>query len=444
VSIDTGATCWLEDYNAGEITYYVNGEISKTLGSVQTATFIIEESGSTYRAWYGANSTLAFESTNIVILINNAMNKVDGDAGAIVIRDGNYSGSGLIQKPVGKSIKLQGEGPRYRPIIYCKGINATEASWGSYTFCIENLILRCNEAVGAMIDCRNVTLSINNAILNGQGLATCGINLEPLTGPSLGSTIDYVDIWNTKDCAAFIGQDWVTVSYLATMYCPYTVTTGSIVMLGGVSPVSGYATSGGLNGINVNMLHLFSSHVNPAYGLFWCARGFIGVLDFEDVTVTTCLLYVGSELDIGRLNLAGVTAPDMLSDWTHSSKVNIGNCGFIAWNDAIDLTNPSVWTSGSHGTQISAFIMIPNNTILTSGNNIFYLYNAWMQEGQDTYSHSQTKVSLTPTSLLPVGIYAYAYDDDTNANHRLAVIIQNNTGGNSTLTIDTYFLLKIC
>ena len=76
VNIDTGATCWLLDYNSGLITYYVNGVVSKALGSVQTATFIIDKSGSTYRAWYGANSTLAYSSTDASTVIQWAVDAV--------------------------------------------------------------------------------------------------------------------------------------------------------------------------------------------------------------------------------------------------------------------------------------------------------------------------------------------------------------------------------
>jgi len=108
VTINAGATATLEDRNAGRIRCWKAGVLAwdsnldsgslttanavfsswmnstsidgdnyylgnQSLGFVGPATFIIDVSGSTYRAWHGANSTLFTSGTNASQVINNAL-----------------------------------------------------------------------------------------------------------------------------------------------------------------------------------------------------------------------------------------------------------------------------------------------------------------------------------------------------------------------------------
>jgi hypothetical protein len=61
---------WLNSTSINSNNYYLNSQI---LGFLEPATFILNVTGSTYNAWYGANGTLAFSSTDARSVISNAL-----------------------------------------------------------------------------------------------------------------------------------------------------------------------------------------------------------------------------------------------------------------------------------------------------------------------------------------------------------------------------------
>jgi parallel beta-helix repeat protein len=63
-------TFWLNSTSLNTNNYYLNGA---TLGWIEPDSYIIDNSGGYTRAWYGANSTLAFQGTNASTIINNAI-----------------------------------------------------------------------------------------------------------------------------------------------------------------------------------------------------------------------------------------------------------------------------------------------------------------------------------------------------------------------------------
>jgi hypothetical protein len=80
-----GAT-WLNATQINALGFYLNGQ---QLGFVQPASFIIDQNATSgyYRAWYGANSTLAFQSTNASAVINDALSSGDYTT---LLRSGTY------------------------------------------------------------------------------------------------------------------------------------------------------------------------------------------------------------------------------------------------------------------------------------------------------------------------------------------------------------------
>jgi len=75
-----------------EVIQFYNGAFSyfgSYTGAKSEATFIIDESGGTYRAWYGANSTLAYSSTNASNLIYNLIGNCTA-GNIILVKNGIY------------------------------------------------------------------------------------------------------------------------------------------------------------------------------------------------------------------------------------------------------------------------------------------------------------------------------------------------------------------
>ena len=85
--------------------YYLNG---KQIGFVEPATFIFDKSGSTHRAWYGANSTLAYSSTNASYVIQSAINALGTAGGKIFINKQTYLISSTINTK--SFVEIYGEG----------------------------------------------------------------------------------------------------------------------------------------------------------------------------------------------------------------------------------------------------------------------------------------------------------------------------------------------
>lgn len=73
--------------------YYLGGS---QLGFVSPASFIIDVSGSTYRAWHGANSTLLDSSTNATLVLQTVINSVPIAGGTIFVKPPFY-GDGNVQ-----------------------------------------------------------------------------------------------------------------------------------------------------------------------------------------------------------------------------------------------------------------------------------------------------------------------------------------------------------
>lgn len=81
----------IENYN-GAIRYY-----GKTGIGIQPATFIIDVSGGTYRAWHGANSTLFTSSTNATSVFNFAYGNLTS-GGKIFVREGTFLANNINTK----------------------------------------------------------------------------------------------------------------------------------------------------------------------------------------------------------------------------------------------------------------------------------------------------------------------------------------------------------
>jgi len=95
-----------------EVIQFYNGAFSyfgSYTGAKSEATFIIDESGSTYRAWYGTNSTLAYSSTDASTVIQSATNALYGTdkEGEIYIKRDTYSITSDIT--IGKRTSLKAE-----------------------------------------------------------------------------------------------------------------------------------------------------------------------------------------------------------------------------------------------------------------------------------------------------------------------------------------------
>ena len=89
-------------------------------GFVGPYSFIVDKSGSTYRAWYGANSTLAYSSTNASTVIQSAINALT-NGGKIFIKTATYDiGTSTMQIPTAPTkrvIIISGEGYKNTKII---------------------------------------------------------------------------------------------------------------------------------------------------------------------------------------------------------------------------------------------------------------------------------------------------------------------------------------
>jgi len=236
----------------------------------------------------------------------------------------------------------------------------------------------------------------------------------------------------------------------------------SIFQIGGYSPATGLAphdASGRPWGVYADTLHLYSPRHTTyqslgngtdaeewdcQYAVYASVAGFtVSHLDLEGVYAKECLLYNDGSIVIDYLEHGD--APDMLAPITTGTSIRITHGSAMKLTDMINLntseyqtgssTWAGVWNSTDHGTEISAYVYVPNATILSSGNNIYYLYNKWMQYGGYFWGWTKTNtlVRLEPMWELPANITAYAYDDDKSANHRLAIVIVNESGEDFTV-----------
>jgi hypothetical protein len=160
-----GAT-WLNSTQINALGFYLNGQ---QLGFVEPATFIIDYNATSgnYQAWYGANSTLAFQSTNASAVINNALwNLTTG--GKVFLRNGGYRDID-INCTIPSNVTLCGEG--WGTVLY--GKSATNIS-----------VIRMSGVVNARVS--NLRID-GNYVGNPQCVAT---------DETWGNGIDIVDSQN--------------------------------------------------------------------------------------------------------------------------------------------------------------------------------------------------------------------------------------------------------
>lgn len=97
------ATGTISATNVTASNYYLGNQ---TLGFIQPATFIIDQSGSYARMWYGANSTLAFNSTNGLAVLQSAVDNLTS-GGRIIVKSGFSSSGELVVTQ--SNIQIEGE-----------------------------------------------------------------------------------------------------------------------------------------------------------------------------------------------------------------------------------------------------------------------------------------------------------------------------------------------
>jgi len=417
----------------------------ETVGAVD---YYFAQNGRTGAIDYGGQSNAGGVSgTDAVKVIQAAMDGLPSQGGMVFVKGANYVGTGLITKPQGKNISLIGEmfgggtASEYVTRIYLSGLQAIESNWGA-TFHVENLHLYCNAPTNIFVDIKTVVATLKNTRLSCLEKARVGLHLEPKGNPLPGSKIDNVDITSSGGLGAYIGQDWVTIPSALSMYdTNVSYSTDPIMQFGGVSPITGYA-AGGLFGTGVNMLHLYTPRQNVDYGLSWNAHGAIQVLDFEGATINNALIKADSSLTVSYL-LNANSLNDMISESDHAFTVRILNMDkYVKWSDAINLASPIKWTSTDPGKETTAFVYLPSGTTLLTGNNVYYLYNRWVQGG-GIPARSRTKIYIQPCTTIPSGLNVYAYDDDRSVDKRVAIVFSNISGADITLTNDIYFQLSL-
>lgn len=216
VSINAGATAILEDYNAARIRYWVSGTLTydedmtagsltlidgiysgwvnstsinadnyylddQTLGFVGPTAFTIDQSGSYTRAWYGANNTLAFQSTNASAILNNAVGNLTGNTkkGRIFVRNGAYTINTDVL--LGKGTYLKGES--VDGVVFTAG--------ATLTTCMFNIYYRdpVNDDNGFQIS--DLTIDMNDQ--NGHAIYGGYLRTAlPVSG------LEYLKIYNVK------------------------------------------------------------------------------------------------------------------------------------------------------------------------------------------------------------------------------------------------------
>ena len=399
-----------------------------------------------YDAYKSVEGRYSFftDSIDIVALINACMNDIPAAArGAkIFLKGATFAGSGLIQKPTGKTVHLIGE---YLALpvgslmtqIQCKGIEAIETGY-NYHLVLENLDLVCNEAVGAFVDCRYVEPIIRNVKIFGSDLPTIGIHLQPKGNP-FAPVFDRVMVTYVKGSAAYIGQEWFTVPTIFSAYkTNKTLANQPILQLGSTSPLTAYG-AGSLYGVDIAIAHLYSPAQNPDYALTNLSSTHIGLLDFEGVTAGTALINnLGGPLNIGLCPRGG--GPKFLANAVGAQLVSVNS--FFADSallaSKIDLTNPAAWTVGVPGDEVCGYCYIPSGTNLAAGITTYDLYNKWTCNGY-------TKIEMRPQGALPTGIHVQGvYDRDATVANQLRIVIDNTTGGGVVLGADADFWIKLC
>lgn len=163
------ATCIIEDYNTCINWFYasgvlmlqynnVNGAVAgmystftnyylgsgNLLGFVQPATYIIDVSGSTYRMWHGANSTLAYSGTNASKVLTYAADNLTSTGGIISLPVATLDiAESVINVTIasGKEIILQGAG-KGSTTIQGNGsvmLDSKHEDWATGTLVLKNL-----------------------------------------------------------------------------------------------------------------------------------------------------------------------------------------------------------------------------------------------------------------------------------------------------------------
>lgn len=383
------------------------------------------------------------QGTDVVSLINACMNDIPEDVrGAkIALKGANFVGTGLIQKPDGKTVQLIGEyfggGTPNMTMLQCKGIEAIDTGYGTYLQ-LENMKVYCNEAVGALVDCREVVPRLKDVILDCAGLATCGLHTQPKANET-APVLDRVRIKYSRGLGAYLGQDWLSIpTYLEIIFSNTVEVTHAVLSIGGLSPVTAYS-SGVLTGIDAGLIHLMSPSNDPAYGIKSGGHPtFISTLDFEGVVATTCLIWnMYGALTIGSRSRG--TSDKMLNvtDY-HSQFVRVLHGDQRTLASKIDLVTPTAWTAGVPSEEISCYCYIPSGTTLASGITTYDLYNKWT-------CNSYTIIQIRPQGTLPTGINVKGvYDRSGTVANQLRIVIDNTTGAGFELTEDAIFWLKLC
>jgi hypothetical protein len=112
---------WINATSVNGNNYYLGNQ---TLSFVDPATFIIGVNGTNYQSWYGANSTLACQSTNVSRVFNNVEGNLT-NAGKAYVREGFYNFSN--QPP----LVISHNGEQWQGVV---GTNYTFYSVGAITY----------------------------------------------------------------------------------------------------------------------------------------------------------------------------------------------------------------------------------------------------------------------------------------------------------------------
>jgi parallel beta-helix repeat protein len=96
ISIDSGATCTIEDRNVGKIRYYKAGSLTSELDLAEKtltelASYIIFIDGTTIKARNGQTGAIEFSGTDASTVIQQAINALGTSGGRVFIKAGTYT-----------------------------------------------------------------------------------------------------------------------------------------------------------------------------------------------------------------------------------------------------------------------------------------------------------------------------------------------------------------